>query len=73
MPISIRKQIIFAVKWVVKLLKDKYRILSVSNVSSLFIDAIKNKGVAVDKKEKIQINNTKFNFHQSSSASLSLK
>ena len=55
MPITIRKQIIFATKWVIKLLKDKYRILSVSNVSSLLLDAIKNQGIAVNKKEKIHL------------------
>jgi len=33
MPITIKKQIIFAIKWVIKLLKDKYRIINLENMS----------------------------------------
>ncbi len=62
MPITNRKQIIFATKWVIKLLKDKYRILSISNISSILLDAIKNNGIGVNKKEKIQAEATRNRF-----------
>lgn len=53
MPITIRKQIIFSIKWVIKLLKDKYSILSVINVTNILLDSIRNVGLAVEKKEAI--------------------
>lgn len=62
MPITIRKQIIFATKWVIKLLKDKYRILSVPYVSAILLDAIRNQGIAVDKKERIHLEATRNRF-----------
>lgn len=62
MPITIKKQIIFATKWVIKLLKDKYRILSVKNITTLLLDAIRNVGIAVDKKEKIHSEATRNRF-----------
>ena len=51
MPITIRKQIIFATKWVIKLLKDKYSILKISNVTNILLESIRNSGLAVDRKE----------------------
>jgi len=62
MPITIRKQIIFATKWVVKLLKDKYRILSLSNVTTLLVDALFNQGIAINKKEAIHKESTRNRF-----------
>lgn len=62
MPISIRKQIIFATKWVIKLLKDNYRVLSINNVSSLLIDALYNQGVAITKKDTIHLEATRNRF-----------
>ena len=62
MPITTRKQIIFATKWVIKLIKDRYRIISVEDVSNILLDAIQNIGVAVDKKEKMHKEATKNSF-----------
>lgn len=62
MPITIRKQIIFATKWVIKLLKDKYRIISIQNLSIILLDAIRNQGLAVDKKERIHREATRNRF-----------
>lgn len=53
MPITIRKQIIFATKWVIKSLKDKYRTLKIKNLSKLLLDSLKNQGLAIQKKERI--------------------
>lgn len=41
MPITIRKQIIFSTKWVIKLLKDKYSILKVITVTNILLDSIR--------------------------------
>jgi hypothetical protein len=43
-------------------LKDKYRILSISNISALLLDSIRNQGFAVDKKEKIHLEATRNRF-----------
>ena len=43
MPISERKKITFAVKWTVKLLKDKQRVITINNLSELIIGSIYNK------------------------------
>ena len=53
MPITIRKQIIFATKWVIKLLKDKYRIYKLSTITQLLLSAIRNKGLSIKKKEQV--------------------
>lgn len=53
MPITIRKQIIFSTKWVIKLLKDKYSILKVITVTNILLDSIRNVGLGVEKKEAI--------------------
>ena len=46
MPISERKKITFAIKWTVKLLKDKQRIVTISNLTDLIIGSIYNKSEA---------------------------
>lgn len=51
MPISIKKQIIFSTKWVIKLLKDKFNIIKISTVSKTLLDAIRNVGVSIDQKD----------------------
>jgi ribosomal protein S7 len=53
MPISVKKQIIFATKWVIKLLKDKYRILNINIVISILINSLRNEGLSIEKKKKI--------------------
>lgn len=59
MPITLRKQIIFATKWVIKLLKDKFRIVSVDSVTTILIDALYNEGLSIDKKLSVQIEATR--------------
>jgi len=44
MPISERKKISFAIKWSVKLLKDKYGVVTISNLSELIINSLYSKG-----------------------------
>jgi len=51
-PISQRKQITFAVKWSIKLLRDKYRIFKVSTIVDLLASAIYNKGLAAQRKKE---------------------
>jgi len=50
-PITFRKQITFAVKWVVKLLKDSSRVVSVSRVVDLLTSAIYARGLSFEKKQ----------------------
>lgn len=50
MYISLRNQITFSVKWVIKLLKDKYRIFTLSNVSDVLLSALVNKGDSYNNK-----------------------
>jgi len=58
LPITERKQYTFAIKWVIKLLRDKHknRTLTLSAVVDLLIDAIYDKGLAVEKKISIYKN-----------------
>lgn len=49
-PISRRKQISFAVKWVIKLLKDSHRVVTVSRIVDLLISTIYDKGPAIRRK-----------------------
>jgi len=44
MPISERKKISFAIKWSVKLLKDKYGGVTINNLSDLIINSLYNRG-----------------------------
>jgi len=55
LPITIRKQIIFATKWVIKLLKDKYRILNVQAVVDILYDSGHNDGLIIEKKKLIYL------------------
>lgn len=48
--ISERKQYTFGVKWVIKLLRDKYRRFSLKTVSDILIEAIYDKGLGIEKK-----------------------
>lgn len=53
MPISEKKQYTFAVKWIVKLLKDKFRVIKISAVVDLLISAVYGKGLAIEKKDSV--------------------
>jgi len=56
MPISNnKKQIIFSVKWIIKLLRDKYSILTLKHTTDLLLDSLKNVGLAVKKKKAIHL------------------
>lgn len=48
--ISERKQYTFGVKWIIKLLRDKYGKFSLKTVSDILIDAIYDKGLGIEKK-----------------------
>jgi ribosomal protein S7 len=50
LPIGIKKQIIFAIKWIIKLVKDKYNKISIESISKLLLDTLYNKGMALEKK-----------------------
>lgn len=50
LPIGERKQYTFAVKWVIKLLKDKNRIITINSLSDCLISAIYDKGPSIEKK-----------------------
>lgn len=51
--IGLRKQLTFAVKWVIKLLRDKYRRLRVEDVSESLIGSLFNKGLSFEKKMEV--------------------
>jgi ribosomal protein S7 len=53
LPITERKQYTFAVKWIIKLLKDKLGKFSLKTVSDVIIDAIYNKGLSIERKLSI--------------------
>lgn len=53
LPISLKKQYTFTIKWVIKLLKDKFRTLNINIVSDILINAIYDKGFAIEKKESV--------------------
>jgi len=55
LPISWHKKLIFATKWVIKLLRDKYRIIKLVDVSEIILSAIYDKGLAIKKKKNIVI------------------
>lgn len=52
-PISRRKQITFAMKWVIKLLKDTNRVVTVAKMVDLLFDAIQDRGGAIAKKNYV--------------------
>lgn len=51
MPISWKKKVIFATKWVIKLLKEKSKKITLDNVTDILISAIYNKGIGFQKKQ----------------------
>lgn len=53
MPISEKKRIVFGVKWVLKLLKDKHKFLTVPLIVDSLISTIYDKGVSLEKKRSI--------------------
>jgi ribosomal protein S7 len=59
LPISWRKKWTFATKWVIKLLKDKSRVINLQELSTLLILAIYNKGLALKKKNYYNILSSK--------------
>jgi len=50
MPIGIKKQIIFSTKWVIKLLRDKEKRITLSNISNILLDSLENRGLSIEKK-----------------------
>lgn len=53
LPISEKKQYTFAIKWVIKLLKDKFRVVKISTVVDVLVGAVYGKGLAIEKKDSI--------------------
>lgn len=53
-PISRRKQMTFAMKWAIKLLKDTNRVVTVAKLVDLLFDAIHDHGGAIAKKNYVQ-------------------
>jgi len=51
LPIIERKQYTFAVKWVIKLVREKFRLLTVSMIATVLIEAIYFEGLAIEKKQ----------------------
>jgi len=52
--ISISKKLIFATKWVIKLLKDKYKRVGLNDLIDIIISACYNKGLAIKKKSQFK-------------------
>lgn len=50
LPISERKQYTFAIKFVIKLIRDKYRKISISLICDALVSAVYNKGISIEKK-----------------------
>lgn len=60
MPISLRKQIIFATKWVIKLIRDKFKLVSLDSIAAALLDALYYENISVQRKltdEAVAINN----------------
>lgn len=53
MPISERKKVMFGIKWVLKLLKDKHKVLSIPLIVDLLVSTLYDKGIALEKKQNI--------------------
>lgn len=53
LPITERKQYTFAVKWTIKLLRDKYRSINITNLVDILVMAIYGKGLAIEKKMSV--------------------
>lgn len=50
-PITIRKRVTFAVKWIVKLLKDSNGVVTVSKIVELLVSSIYGRGATITKKK----------------------
>jgi ribosomal protein S7 len=50
LPINFKKQITFAIKWVIKLVKDQHRRISVSLIADCLVNALYDKGASMEKK-----------------------
>jgi ribosomal protein S7 len=59
LPISWRKKWTFATKWVIKLLRDKLRLINLNDLSLLLSLAIFGKGLALKKKNSYNISGSK--------------
>lgn len=53
LPISERKQYTFAVKWVIKLLRDKNRVITINDLADVLIMAVYDKGPSIEKKDSV--------------------
>ena len=53
LPITETKKITFAVKWIIKLLKDKNSFFTVKSISELLIDSVYSKGDSIMKKQEV--------------------
>lgn len=51
LPIGWKKKVTFAVKWVIKLLRDKFKKVTLLQVTELMISAIYNKGLGYERKK----------------------
>ena len=54
-PITPKKQVTFAVKWAIKLLKDSFRIVKLSTLVDNLVSALYNKGISWRKKKEIHM------------------
>jgi len=55
LPISWKKKLTYATKWVIKLLRDKYRRLNLKDLIDILISAIYDKGLAIKKKKRANV------------------
>jgi ribosomal protein S7 len=53
MPINERRRILYSVKWVIKLLIDKYKFLNLSIIIDTMVSALYNKGLSIQKKNSV--------------------
>lgn len=53
LPISEKKQYTFAIKFVIKLIRDRFRKLSVSSICDALVLSIYNKGISIEKKTSL--------------------
>lgn len=55
LPISEKKKVILAVKWVIKLLRDKLQSISVLKIVDVIVSTLYDSGIAVDKKNTLYV------------------
>lgn len=53
LPITPKKQYTFAVKWVIKALKEKYRSFTIAKLVDTLISAIYGRGLSIEKKKAV--------------------